>query len=157
VLKVEAAWFLVQRSFEEHLIERDQFLRLEAVLKLCDPQTVEHNIDRFGRIIPAGLFLSTNLAEELVAAIIAAWPSLRDRARESIATAIDRVIGEARDRAHKEGAVDAYAGYLAERPSHMSDAEKRKRVRAFKWARRQLGITSSRSLLGEELDLLNDV
>ena len=154
VLKAEAAWFLVQRSFEERLIERDEFLRLEAVLKLCDSQTVEHNVDQFGRVIPAGLFLSPNLAEELVTAITAAWPSLRDRARRAITTAVDRVLGEARDRAHKEGAVEAYAGYLAERPSYMSDAEKRKRIRAFKWARRQLGITSS--LSGEELDLLND-
>ena len=69
VLKVEAAWFLVQRSFEERLIERDEFLRLEAVLKLCDPQSVEHDVDEIGRVVPAGLFLSANLNQEVVTAI----------------------------------------------------------------------------------------
>ena len=48
----------------------------------------------------------------------------------------------------------AYAGYLAECQSQMSEAEKRERIRAFKWARKQLGIMSSQSLLGEEFDLL---
>lgn len=156
VLKVEAAWFLVQRSFEERLIDRDEFLRLEAVLKLCDPQSVEHYVDQFGRVVPAGLFLSANLNQEVVTAISAAWPSLREQAREAIATAVERVLHEARKRAHDAGAVEAYAGYLAECQSQMSEAEKRERIRAFKWARRQLGIMYSQSLLGEEFDLLDD-
>jgi hypothetical protein len=155
-LKVLAAWFLVRRLSEERLIERGEFLRLEAVLNLCDAQPVEHNVDQFGRVVPAGLFLSPYLSGELVTAIAAAWPPLRERAREAITDAVERVLGEATIRAHREGAVEAYAGYLAERQSHMSDAEKRKRIRAFKWARQQLGVTSSQSLLGEELDLLTD-
>jgi hypothetical protein len=155
VLKAEAAWFLVQRSFEERLIERDEFLRLEAVLKLCGGgSAVQHSVDQFGRVIPARLFLSANLDDEIATAIATAWPSLREAAHQAIATAIERVLGEATNRAYKEGAVEAYAAYVSERQSHMSDTERRKRIGAFKWARQQLGVTSSRCLLDEELDLL---
>src|SRR5580658_853344 len=91
VLKVEAAWFLVQRLFEEHLIEPEDLLRLEAVLKLSGAgSTVQCSTDKFGRVIPGRLFLSANLDDEITTAIATAWPSLRGAARQAIATAVER-------------------------------------------------------------------
>jgi hypothetical protein len=150
---VEAASFLITRLFHLGLIGHQEFLRLRAVVTLCKPASGVISVAKNGQIIPATLYLSANLIGEIIGAIQKAAPRLRLPTHQNILSAVKRVLNRARDRAFKQGVVEAYAYRLARHSRAEAREEKQQRARAFAWAREHLGDGISRSLLEEELDL----
>jgi hypothetical protein len=148
-LKVEAARFLVNRAFDLHLLDRPEFLRLEAVASLSNPETLYVTV-HLGYAVEGSLFLSRYLEGELVAAIDSVAPRLRQSTRDAIADVIESVLEKARERAHEAGVVKAFVEYLREHVPAMPQAEKLARARALLWARRQLGNSISAALTGDE-------
>jgi hypothetical protein len=150
-LKVEAALFLINRAFEEGLIEQREFLRFQAVVALSHPEAQEITIDRYGGEIEGGLFLSRDLEGQLADAIARALPRLQSPSRVAIWMAIENVLKKARRHATQAGVVEAYGDYLRRHAPRMSKGEQQARARALIWARRQLGDAVSGALTGDEM------
>lgn len=147
-LKVEAARFLARRAFTERIINRNTYLKLKAIIALCDP--MGHTVLR-GRF-----FLGASLEGEVAAAIKKAAPKIPAKTRDAIDVAIKHVLRAAGSRASKAGVESAYAQYLERlAPSILREArngEAHAQFRAFKEARRVLGKEASAKLVAAEVD-----
>jgi hypothetical protein len=156
-LKVRAAAFMVRRAFELHLINRDKYLELKALIALFKGRVDDEKPTNRGVRLYGGFYLGAALDHDVVEAIKnSPLRRMRPEICRAVTEAVQLVLSAARARASRVGVPQAFAEYQRRHaPRIMRSARKYHagaQLAAFAKARRRLGKKAPATLVSGEID-----